>query len=354
MKIVSIIGARPQFIKSQPMSIAMKNAGIAEVLIHTGQHFDHAMSQIFFDEMRLQTPQYMLDIHSLSHGAMTGRMLEKIEEILLHEKPDWTLVYGDTNSTLAGALASSKLHIPLVHVEAGIRSYDMRMPEEINRTLTDKISTLLLIPNENARKNLMREGFGELNANIVEIGDVMLDSALYFKQFAKRPNHGNLPEDFILCTFHRQENSDDSSKLKQFFEILDEASELASIILPLHPRTKARANNLGIAPKSNNVHIIEPVGYLEMLWLLEHSQAVMSDSGGVQKEAHFFGKSCLVLRENTEWIELLEHGNHLVGLDKRRIVETLKKVLGKDVESLLHLYGEGKAAYRAIKAIEHE
>lgn len=350
MKIATIIGARPQFIKSACVSRELAHQGIEEVIIHTGQHFDEAMSEVFFKQMELRAPRHFLDIHSLPHGAMTGRMLEGIEAILMSEKPDFVMVYGDTNSTLAGALAGAKLQIPIVHVEAGLRSFDNRMPEEMNRILTDRVSSLLLTPSQKAKENLLREGFASFECVIEEIGDVMLDSALAFRGKARAPQE-SLPDSFILCTLHRQENSDNEEQLKRFVEILDLASEIANVVVPLHPRTKARLEALRLAPQSARVHFIKPVGYLEMLWLLERALVVMTDSGGLQKEAYFFGKMCLILRDSTEWVELLERGHHLTGLNKEKIIETLHNCAAEICTPDLSIYGAGNASKKAVEAI---
>jgi len=351
MKGMTILGARPQFIKSACMSLELKQRGVQEVMIHTGQHFDASMSQIFFEQMNLKRADYFLDIHSLSHGAMTGRMMEEIEKILLLERPDFTVVYGDTNSTLAGALASCKLHIPVVHIEAGLRSFDMKMPEEINRILTDRISSLLLVPSQAAQENLAREGFESFDSQITWIGDVMLDSLLHFRPFSTPPK-GIPKENFILCTLHRQENSDNKERLMEIIGAIEEAGELMPVVLPLHPRTRARLEHEGLKLDESKVLVIDPVGYLEMLWLLEHCKVVMTDSGGVQKEAYCFGKLCLTLRDSTEWVELMTRGaNFLVGSNKETILGALHQHLEDSIIPDLDIYGGGKASQRALDAL---
>jgi UDP-GlcNAc3NAcA epimerase len=358
MKIVTIIGARPQFIKAATVSRAIrlynnKNSvdDIQEVILHTGQHFDEKMSQIFFDEMQIPAPNYNLNINSMSHGAMTGRMLEGIETILLQEEPDWVLVYGDTNSTLAGALAASKLHIKVAHVEAGLRSFNMTMPEEINRILTDRISNVLFSPTETALKNLRKEGFpNKLSTDnvqlITNVGDVMFDAALFYSDKSKKPDfikEENFAKKFILATVHRQENTDNPGKLKEIFEAFYQISKDIPIVLPLHPRTKKIIHNLKF--KIPNLYIIDPVSYLEMIWLLRNCSFVMTDSGGLQKEAYFFKKPCITLREETEWVELVDEGvNFVVGSSKSRVLDSYNSMHEQILNFDHKPYGDGKAA----------
>jgi UDP-GlcNAc3NAcA epimerase len=350
MKIVTILGARPQFIKAGSVSREIaKYKEIEEVIVHTGQHFDANMSDVFFDEMKIPKPNYNLNINGLSHGAMTGQMLEKIEEILLTEKPDWVMVYGDTNSTLAGALASSKLHIKVAHIEAGLRSFNMKMPEEVNRILTDRISSILFCPTDSAIENLKNEGFDNFDCNIIKNGDVMQDGAIFYSDLAKKPDV-DLKNDYILCTIHRAENTDDKDKLKNIFEALNEISSDMQIVLPLHPRTKKIIKALKI--KTNNLTIIDPVGYLEMVYLIKNSKLIMTDSGGLQKEAYFFSKPCVTLRDETEWVELVDGGfNILVGANKDKIIDALKKHSVFKGSSSLDLYGEGKASKKIIEEL---
>ncbi len=344
MKIITIVGARPQFIKAAAVSRAFaKQTNIEEVIVHTGQHFDTNMSDIFFQEMEIPKPHYNLDINGLGHGAMTGQMLEKIEKVLLEEKPDWVLVYGDTNSTIAGALATAKLHIKVAHVEAGLRSFNMNMPEEINRILTDRISNILFCPTDTAIANLKAEGYDNLPNKLVKSGDVMQDAALFYSKKSRKPNF-DIPNNFILATIHRAENTDDLSRLKAIIDAFDEIGKNNSIILPLHPRTRQIISKNNIKINENNIKIIEPVGYLEMVYLLQNCKMVMTDSGGLQKEAFFFKKFCITLREETEWVELVQNGfNTIVGANKTRIVEAFNKQ-NFDLKFDINLYGTGNAS----------
>ena len=357
MKIITIVGARPQFIKAATLSREFKKyAQIEEIIVHTGQHFDDNMSDIFFREMEIPAPKYNLAVNSLSHGAMTGIMLKEIEEILLKEKPDCVLVYGDTNTTLAGALAASKLHIKLAHVEAGLRSFNMKMPEEINRILTDRVSDLLFCPTQQSISNLKKEGFDSFKSNYYLVGDVMQDAAIYY---AKKANEKSniikelkLDSGFILCTFHRAENTDDRSNLTQIIDSLNELSEDLRIVVPLHPRTRKIIDENNFKLKFD---AIQPVGYFEMLELLKNCALVITDSGGVQKEAYFFGKYCITIREETEWTELVEHGyNFVTGVEKKKILDTSKHLLEKEFHSNNSLYGGGTAAKKIVEIIRNE
>lgn len=349
-KIVSVIGARPQFIKAGAISRKiLENTEIKEVLIHTGQHYDSKMSEVFFKELEIPSPKYNLGIGGFSHGAMTGRMIEGIEKILLEEKPNFTLVYGDTDSTLAGALASVKLQIPVIHIEAGLRSFNMQMPEEINRILTDRVSSLLFAPTKRAVENLQREGFENFDCEIVCSGDVMYDVALYYKDRAKKPNMV-FPKEFILCTLHRAENTENLQKMKNIFEALNKISSQIPVIMPLHPRTqnKILANNI----QAENIYFIEPLGYLEMVWALQNCVMVATDSGGLQKEAYYFKKPCITLREETEWVELLEVGcNCLVGADAEKIYQAFKKMSDINLNFDALLYGNGNASQKILEVI---
>jgi len=349
MKILTILGARPQFIKAGSVSREIaKHTEIEEVILHTGQHYDANMSDIFFNEMKIPKPDYYLDINGLGHGAMTGQMLEKIEEVLIKEKPDWVLVYGDTNSTLAGALAASKLHIKLAHIEAGLRSFNMNMPEEINRILTDRVSNVLFCPTDTAVQNLTNEGYDNLDIKVVKSGDVMQDGAIFYKKLSVKPSC-YVSENYILCTIHRAENTDDEQRLRNIFEALNEVAKVQQVILPLHPRTKKIIAQFGI--ETGRLTIIEPVGYLEMVWLINNCHLVMTDSGGLQKEAFFFEKPCITLRDETEWIELVEnHFNVLVGADKEKIVNAYHQfTFNKDFD--LNLYGEGNASFNIVTTL---
>lgn len=348
MKITTILGARPQFIKAAAFSRALNNyPNVEEVIVHTGQHYDQNMSDIFFEEMDIPKPKYQLSTGGKSHGAMTGQQLEKIEEILLIEKPDIVLVYGDTNSTLAGALAAVKLHIPVAHVEAGLRSYNRKMPEEINRILTDQISSYLFVPTIGSKNNLIKEGVDESKIHIV--GDIMYDATLYYKSLMVEPKwFGNLNlSNFSLCTVHRAENTDDLAKLSNIFKGLSYSK--TPLILPLHPRTLDRVTKHGVEIPEN-IYIVEPVGYLEMVWLEANSQFIVTDSGGVQKEAYFHGKKCITLREETEWVELVEANvNTLVGSDPEKLMSEFGNTEFKSENN--ELYGIGKTSNLIIETL---
>jgi len=350
MKILTIIGARPQFIKAGAVSREIaKHKDIKEVIVHTGQHYDSNMSDIFFEQMHIPKPDYYLGIGGKTHGAMTGQMIEKIEEVAFEEKPDVIMVYGDTNSTLAGAIVGSKLHIPIAHVEAGLRSFNMKMPEEINRILTDRVSKWLFCPTDTAVENLKKEGFDSFDCKIIKSGDVMQDAAMFYKEYAKKPQNVKIEDKFILSTIHRAENTDDENRLKNIFEALETIAEEKQVILPLHPRTKKIIQNLGL--KLKNITIIEPVGYLEMVWLLDNSDMVITDSGGLQKEAFFFKKPCITLRDETEWVELIENGfNVLAGADKNKILDIYKNFKFND-DFEIDLYGNGKASEMICKEL---
>lgn len=351
IKILTILGARPQFIKAGSVSREIgKHKEIEEIIVHTGQHYDANMSDIFFDEMKIPKPNYFLGIGGKSHGSMTGQMIEKIEEVALSEKPDWIMVYGDTNSTLAGAIVASKLHIKLAHIEAGLRSFNMKMPEEVNRILTDRVSNILFCPTDTAIENLKNEGYENLDCKIVKSGDVMQDGAIFYKNLVVKPNI-EIKKDFILCTIHRAENTDDETRLRNIFEALEEIAKEKQVILPLHPRTKKILENLKL--NIENLTLIDPVGYLEMVWLIDNCNLVMTDSGGLQKEAYFFKKQCITLRDETEWVELVECGaNTLVGSDKEKILEAFKNHSAFNIEnSLLDLYGGGKASENIIQEL---
>jgi UDP-GlcNAc3NAcA epimerase len=357
MKIITVIGARPQFIKAAAVSREIaRHAGMRELIVHTGQHFDENMSDIFFDEMQIPRPDYRLDINSIGHGAMTGRMLEQIEEILLKEKPDVLMVYGDTNTTIAGALAAKKLHIKVAHVEAGLRSYNMAMPEEVNRILTDRISDLLFCPTETALNNLEREGFGNFPCHIVKTGDVMQDAAIFYRDAAARKSNiifrlGLADKPFALCTIHRAENTDSRERLANIIDALNKITEEMDVILPIHPRTRKIMEARGLDSRCT---IIDPVGYFDMIQLLEHARIVLTDSGGLQKEAFFFAKPCVTLRDETEWIELLDGGyNVLVGADREKICAGFRGMLSAAPDFSRDLYGQGHASAAIVSAIQN-
>lgn len=355
MKIVTIIGARPQFIKAAVVSRVFKQVkNIEEIIVHTGQHFDSNMSDIFFEEMGIPKPDYNLNINGLGHGAMTGQMLEHIEEILLHEKPDWVLVYGDTNSTLAGALAAKKLHIRLAHVEAGLRSFDLNIPEEVNRVLTDRVSDILFCPTELAVSNLRKEGYDALGYKIVMHGDVMQDAALFYADKAMKPKD-SLPDKFILSTIHRAENTDNAFYLKSIFEALEEiSSQYYPVVIPLHPRTKMKLHALSYDFENSKIYFISPVGYLEMIYLLKSCELVICDSGGLQKESYFFSKYCVFVHETeTPWKELKENGFLFqTNPEKEEIMSLTQRVLLKDkVKFEKRLYGIGNAGEKVMKEL---
>lgn len=350
MKILTILGARPQFIKAGSVSREIaKHKEIEEIILHTGQHYDANMSDIFFEEMQIPKPNYFLGIGGNSHGAMTGQMIEKIEEVAFNEKPDWILVYGDTNSTLAGAIVASKLHIKLAHVEAGLRSFNMTMPEEVNRILTDRVSNILFCPTDLAIQNLKNEGFDNFDCIIKKSGDVMQDGALYYKNLAIKPSF-EIKEKYILATVHRAENTDNINRLISIIEALNEINRDMRVIVPLHPRTKKiiKQNKIQV-----NFTTINSVGYLEMVWLIENCELVMTDSGGLQKEAFFFEKNCLTLRDETEWLELIENGfNILVGADKNKILKAFKSSkFNRNFD--IALYGGGNASKNIIESIKN-
>ena len=354
MSIITIVGARPQFVKAGTVSRALRSAGLKEVIVHTGQHFDYNMSQVFFDDMEIPKPDYNLEIHSLSHGAMTGRMLEAIEKVLVTEKPKVVLVYGDTNSTLAGALAAQKLGIPVAHVEAGLRSFNMAMPEETNRILTDRISTYLFCPTQVAVNNLKAEGFDNFGCNIHIVGDVMLDAALYYgersAQKSKIVRALNLDPNFVLATMHRQENTDSPENLKGIIDALNTIHDERQVVVPLHPRAKKIIEGSGLKV---NFTTVPPVGYFDMIELLKHCALVITDSGGLQKEAFFFKKGCVTLRAETEWTELVEGGfNILAGANPSQILTSYNQIMNKSQNFSVNLYGMGDASSRIADVLK--
>lgn len=351
MKILTVVGARPQFIKAATVSRQIKkNDAIQEVIIHTGQHFDANMSAVFFQQMDISKPDYNLGINSLNHGAMTGRMVAEIEAILLKEKADWVLVYGDTNSTLAGAMAAAKLHINTAHVEAGLRSFNNLMPEEINRILTDKISNLLFCPTVTAVENLKKENIvNSAEVSVVNCGDVMYDAALYYRDRGHKPVF-KLPDKFILATIHRAENTDNIERLRSIISALNKISENIRVIAPLHPRT---CNILKQHKIRADFKIINPVGYLEMIHLLQNCSFVMTDSGGLQKEAYFFQKFCLILRDETEWVELVANGYAIMaGTVYKNILQAFADVQKLNSDFNRKLYGDGNAAEKIISELQ--
>lgn len=352
-KIITIIGARPQFVKAAVISrVLLQRDDVEEILVHTGQHYDHNMSEIFFEEMDIPKPKYNLSINGLDHGAMTGQMLEKIEEVIKIENPEWVLVYGDTNSTLAGALAAKKKHVKVAHIEAGLRSFNMRMPEEVNRILTDRISDVLFAPTQTAIDNLKLEGFDNLENKVIRSGDVMLDAGMFYAQRSKE--RATLPSeffegDFILCTLHRAENTDDKERLTSIVNALNTIHESTRIVMPLHPRTSGLIEKYGLELK---VDLIDPVGYFDMIELLKNCSLVMTDSGGLQKEAYFFEKNCVTMRDETEWVELVDNGfNLLSGANGDLIIQHTKTMLSKSSDFSSQLYGDGHAGEQIVKIL---
>lgn len=370
IKILNIVGARPQIIKASAISRAIHNIfpdQINEVMVHTGQHYDRQLSEVFFDELEIRHPDYNLGVGSATHGRQTGNMILGIEEILFKEKPQCVIVYGDTNSTLAGALAASKLHYPVVHIEAGLRSFNKSMPEELNRIMSDHSSTLLFAPTNTAFKNLMNEGFRPENSPAYTIdnpkiyltGDIMLDNSLFFASMAEKKKSAILDEmklerdNFVLVTLHRDVNTDDSVRLSSILSTLNELANQFKIqfLMPLHPRTviSLKKNLSSLFEELSNskyVKIIPPVSYLEMTLLEKTCRMIITDSGGVQKESHFFKKPCIVLRKETEWVELIKNGTaKLVDADPVKIKKEFEHFLTLKCELLYPgFYGDGKTA----------
>lgn len=359
MKIITIIGARPQFIKAAMVSHAIQAHNkshtnqIEELLIHTGQHYDKAMSQIFFQQMNIPAPTWQLSCGNNSHGAMTGQMLAETEAILLQSKPDYVLVYGDTNSTLAGALAASKLNIPVIHVEAGLRSFNKAMPEEINRILTDHLASLLCCPTLGAVQHLKNEG---ISKGVHHVGDVMYDAALTFGKVAEQTSTiltdlGLKKKQFRLCTIHRAENTDKKERLTGIFEAMKEiASESCPVILPLHPRTKERLKQYDLVNDNTNLKIIPPISFLDMIMLEKQADIIFTDSGGVQKEAYFHQTPCITLRDETEWVETISAGwNQLAGYKKEDILNCIESIRSDRQE--ITEYGNGNAAEKIVSLL---
>jgi UDP-N-acetylglucosamine 2-epimerase len=352
MKILTVVGARPQFIKAAPVSRALRAAGHTEFLVHTGQHYDYGMSQVFFDEMDLPAPDVNLGIGSGLHGRQTGQMLMALEEIMQVQQPDRVLVYGDTNSTLAGALAAVKLHLPVAHVEAGLRSFNRLMPEEINRVLTDHVSDLLLCPSQTAVDNLAREGITE---GVHLVGDVMFDALLYTVERGQTrsiilSNLGLSPKGYLLATIHRAENTDNEACLRGIFEAFESIKE--TIILPLHPRTAKMLDKFNLKSEIRNLKLINPVGYLDMVMLAQNARLILTDSGGLQKEAYWLGVPCLTLRDETEWVETVEAGwNVLTGADREKIATAVQNFNPSSTQP--NIYGNGQAVRQIISLIDH-
>lgn len=357
MKIITVIGARPQFIKAAAVSNAFSKAGgVEEILLHTGQHYDQNMSDVFFDELGIPVPKYNLGVGGGQHGAMTGAQLAGIEEVLMKEKPDYVLVYGDTNSTLAGALAAVKLHIPVAHVEAGLRSFNRRMPEEINRVVTDHVSDLLFAPTATAMVHLADEGIEAGKCH--QIGDVMYDAALVFGERARASStilkeHGLEAGAFVLATIHRAENTDDLSRLKVILAAFNKIAEKMPIVWPIHPRTRKILEQDDLKGLlGSKVMLIDPVGYLDMVMLEQSAALITTDSGGVQKEAFFYRVPCVTLRDETEWVELVEAGwNRLVSpTDVEALVNAALAAIGSQGSDIMP-YGDGKASERIVEVL---
>jgi UDP-GlcNAc3NAcA epimerase len=369
MKIVTIIGARPQIIKAAALSRAIRTHfkdKIQEIIVHTGQHYDENMSEQFFTELQIPKPDYNLNVGSGSHGKMTALMTQGIEEILLKEKPDAVVLYGDTNSTLAGGIAASKIHVPVVHIEAGLRSFNKKMPEEVNRILCDHVSTLLFSPTSTGLENLSREGFktdnqppfSNDNPKVYHSGDIMYDNSLFFaevaeKEFEKFEKFGLKKDNFILATIHRDNNTDDPKRLSAIFKALNEISRENDLIvfLPVHPRTKLKMKEnlsrelLAEIDSNKNFVLADPVSFLEIISLEKNCKMVATDSGGLQKEAFFFNKPCIIFRPQTEWVEIVNAGAAIIAdADEVKIKKAFQTFLHKKAENMPQLYGDGKAA----------
>ena len=378
-KIITVIGARPQIIKAAAISRAIKNNfsdKILEVIVHTGQHYDENMSQIFFEELEIPFPNYNLNVGSGSHGEQTAKMLEGLENIYVQEKPDAVIVYGDTNSTIAAALAAAKIHIPVIHIEAGLRSFNKAMPEEINRIACDHMSTLLFTPSETGHRNLLNEGIKNDqkeaatidNPKIYLCGDIMYDNSLYFSAMSEQKSKilkeiEITTDEFILCTIHRDTNTDDKTNLNAIFRALLRIQKTSNlkIVLPLHPRTKEKLNynldeNLLTELNQNkNFKIIPPTGFLDIISLEKNARLIITDSGGLQKEAFFFQKPCVILRDQTEWIEIVENGNALIaGANELKIISSVETLIKRTDFTYPNLYGDGNAANFICKKITEE
>ena len=354
MKIMSVVGARPNFIKMAPVIKEIEKRNLEHILVHTGQHYDEELSKIFMDELRLPPFEY-LGVGSGTHGYQTGTMLIELENVMLRENPDVVLVPGDTNTTLAGALAAVKLHIPVAHIEAGLRSFDRRMPEEINRILTDHCSDFLLCPTETAVENLKNEGI--VDKTIFLVGDTMVDACFQNLEIAKKGSEvfeeHNIEQDYFFATVHRAENTDEKARLEHIVDAF--VSMNTQIVFPVHPRTVKSLNELGLFKKlehAGNVLMIDPVGYLDSLMLISKAELILTDSGGVQKEAFFLKVPCVTLRDNTEWVETIElGGNVLVGADKNKIMNGVKIMLDEQPKNVKNPFGDGKASERIVEIL---
>ena len=372
IKIVTIIGARPQIIKAAALSRAIKKKfadKIQEIIIHTGQHYDDNMSQVFFDELGIPKPDFNLNVRSASHGEQTSMMLNGIEKIILNTQPDCIIIYGDTNSTLAAAIAAAKINVPIAHIEAGLRSYNKLMPEEVNRIVCDHVSTFLFCPTKTAYTNLQKEGFAENNngpytinnPKIYHCGDIMYDNSIYFSELAESKNsilkeNGLIQDQYILATIHRNNNTDDPSRLGSIFSALKKIAEKRKIVIPLHPLTTKQLEQLPVLNKKiqedKNFIILPPVSFLEMICLEKNAGLLITDSGGVQKEAFFFKKPCIILRSETEWVELVDCGaSRLADADETKIIATADYYLHDKKLSFPALFGNGKTAEFICKEI---
>ncbi|MBP1968451.1 UDP-GlcNAc3NAcA epimerase [Virgibacillus natechei] len=356
MKILTIVGARPQFIKTGMLSKTLKlNSEIEEVIVHTGQHYDDNMSTIFFKQLNLQNPDYYLGVGSGSHGKQTAKMLEELENVMVSVDPDIVLVYGDTNSTLAGSLAASKLHIPIAHVESGLRSFNKKMPEEINRIITDHLSDWLFCPSDAAVKNLRKEG---IDKGVYQTGDIMYDAVSYFKPYAVQQSSilqdlSLVENRYYLATIHRAENTDDPQRLKSILEALQQLE--MEVVIPIHPRTKSKIkqfrlmNSISYPP----IKLVEPLNYFDMLTIASNANVILTDSGGVQKEAYMLQVPCITIRDETEWEETVQSGwNHLAGSDTQQIVDTVKALqIPKEYPTL---FGDGRTSQKIVEILMRE
>lgn len=357
-RILTIVGARPQFIKAAAVSRAIAahgDNGVSESILHTGQHFDANMSDVFFSELGIPVPKYNLGISGGMHGAMTGRMIEGIEAIIATENPDWLLIYGDTNSTLAGAIAAAKLHVPIAHVEAGLRSFNMRMPEEINRILSDRISSLLFCPTQTAAANLRAEGLVD---GVHNVGDVMYDVALHYKAQAAAESDalsrlGVVAQGFVLSTCHRAENTDDPARLCDILTALSEIAKALPVVLPLHPRTRKIIADRDLAHLLAGLIVTDPLPFLDMVALEQAAALIVTDSGGVQKEAFFYGVPCVTMRDETEWVETVDLGwNVITGAAREAIVQAAHAFLAQPPLAARDApYGQGDAAARIVATL---
>ena len=352
IKIITIIGARPQFIKAAALSYHLiEEKDIEEIIVHTGQHYDKNMSQVFFRQLGIPKPKYLLNSGGKSHGAMTGHQLIEIEKILFKEKPDYVLVYGDTNSTLSGALAASKQIVPIIHVEAGLRSFNMQMPEEINRIITDRLSKILFCPSSVSVNNLISEGFENFNCKIHSVGDIMKDTIKLFLDKFNLESPFDFP--YGVCTLHRQENTDNIDRFKELINALNEIASYQRIIFPIHPRTKSILDkiNLKLNP---NILFTNPMSYMEFMNHISHSEIILTDSGGLQKEAFFMKKNCLVLRDETEWTELIDTNHNILCSSKEEIVNAFSNHSSLNKDFNKPIYGDGNTAEKIIQFIKED